>query len=60
MPAMDSFQVIGNLTHRPVVVFATAYDEYAIKALLLASIKCIDNAGSDKIRNENIQNEVAN
>jgi two-component system LytT family response regulator len=32
MPGMDGFEVLANLTHRPHIVFATAYDQYAIQA----------------------------
>lgn len=32
MPGMDGFGVLRQLTHRPSVVFATAYDHYALKA----------------------------
>jgi DNA-binding LytR/AlgR family response regulator len=32
MPGMDGFGVLRQLSHRPAVVFATAYDNYAIKA----------------------------
>ncbi|HYD49779.1 MAG TPA: LytTR family DNA-binding domain-containing protein [Terriglobales bacterium] len=32
MPGMDGFAVLKALKHAPHVVFATAYDEYAIKA----------------------------
>ncbi|NJR76603.1 MAG: response regulator transcription factor [Scytonema sp. CRU_2_7] len=32
MPVMTGFQMLSHLTHVPLVVFATAYDEYAIKA----------------------------
>jgi DNA-binding LytR/AlgR family response regulator len=32
MPGMDGFGVLRQLTHKPAVVFATAYDNYAIKA----------------------------
>jgi two-component system LytT family response regulator/two-component system response regulator LytT len=32
MPGMDGFGVLKAVTKRPQVVFATAYDEYAIKA----------------------------
>lgn len=32
MPGMDGFGVLRQLTHRPAVVFATAFDNYAIKA----------------------------
>jgi DNA-binding LytR/AlgR family response regulator len=32
MPGMDGFGVLRAITHRPEVVFATAHDNYAIKA----------------------------
>jgi DNA-binding LytR/AlgR family response regulator len=32
MPGMDGFGVLRALSHRPEVIFATAYDNYAIKA----------------------------
>jgi two-component system LytT family response regulator/two-component system response regulator LytT len=32
MPGMDGFAVLKAVEHRPQVVFATAFDEYAIKA----------------------------
>jgi two-component system response regulator LytT len=32
MPGMDAFGVLDSLERRPLVVFATAHDEYAIKA----------------------------
>lgn len=32
MPGMDGFGVLRQLTHTPAVVFATAHDDYAIKA----------------------------
>jgi two-component system LytT family response regulator len=32
MPEMDGFQVIRMLTKPPLIIFVTAYDEYAIKA----------------------------
>ncbi len=32
MPGMTGFEVVRNLVHRPLVVFATAYDEFAIQA----------------------------
>jgi two-component system LytT family response regulator/two-component system response regulator LytT len=32
MPGMDGFGVLKAIKHRPQVVFATAYDEYALKA----------------------------
>jgi DNA-binding LytR/AlgR family response regulator len=38
MPGMDGFQVIEALEEVPLVIFATAYDEYAIKAFEVNSI----------------------
>jgi two-component system LytT family response regulator len=32
MPGMDGFQVFESLEHPPLVIFVTAYDEYAIRA----------------------------
>jgi len=32
MPGMDGFEVLEELEHRPIVLFSTAYDQYAIKA----------------------------
>ncbi|MCU0468003.1 MAG: LytTR family DNA-binding domain-containing protein [Arcicella sp.] len=32
MPVMTGFQMLSHLNHVPLVVFATAYDEYAMKA----------------------------
>jgi two-component system LytT family response regulator len=32
MPIMTGFEMLSRLTYMPLVVFATAYDEYAIKA----------------------------
>ncbi len=32
MPKGDGFEVVAELTHDPVIIFATAYDEYAIEA----------------------------
>jgi DNA-binding LytR/AlgR family response regulator len=32
MPGMDGFEVVRMLTHPPLVVFTTAFDEYAVKA----------------------------
>lgn len=32
MPGCDGFEVLARITHRPLVVFVTAYDEYALKA----------------------------
>jgi two-component system LytT family response regulator len=32
MPKLDGFEVLDLLDHSPVVVFATAYDEYALRA----------------------------
>jgi DNA-binding LytR/AlgR family response regulator len=32
MPGANGFEVLDRVTHRPMVIFVTAYDEYAIKA----------------------------
>lgn len=32
MPGCDGFEVLTRITHRPMVVFVTAYDDYALKA----------------------------
>ncbi len=32
MPAMNGFEVVRNMSGTPLVVFATAYDEFAVKA----------------------------
>jgi len=38
MPGMDGFEVVEALTRVPLVIFATAFDEYAIKAFEVNSI----------------------
>jgi DNA-binding LytR/AlgR family response regulator len=38
MPGLSGFQVLGALTRPPHVVFATAYDEYAIRAFEVDAI----------------------
>ncbi|MBN2564870.1 MAG: response regulator transcription factor [Candidatus Eisenbacteria bacterium] len=38
MPGMNGFEVIEALAHMPLVIFATAYDEYAIKAFEVNSV----------------------
>ena len=38
MPGMDGFEVISALDEMPLVIFATAYDEYAIRAFEVDSI----------------------
>ena len=38
MPGLTGFEVLKKITHMPVVVFATAYEEYAIKAFEQNSI----------------------
>src|SRR5437660_102546 len=32
MPGLNGFEVLNNLSNPPLIVFATAYDEYAIRA----------------------------
>lgn len=38
MPGMDGFEVLDNLAQRPLIVFATAYDQYAIKAFEASAV----------------------
>ncbi|HRC84280.1 MAG TPA: LytTR family DNA-binding domain-containing protein [Thermoanaerobaculia bacterium] len=38
MPGLDGFEVIEALEHRPLVVFTTAYDEYALKAFEVGAV----------------------
>jgi two-component system LytT family response regulator len=38
MPGMDGFEVLDSLSRLPLVIFATAYDEYAIRAFDVNSI----------------------
>ena len=38
MPEMDGFDVISALSQRPLIIFATAYDQYAIKAFEVNSV----------------------
>ena len=38
MPGMNGFEVLQNLTYMPVVIFTTAFDEYALKAFETNSI----------------------
>ena len=38
MPGMDGFEVVDALTRVPLVIFATAFDEYAIKAFEVNSV----------------------
>jgi two-component system response regulator LytT len=38
MPGMDGFEVVEALDDVPLVIFATAYDEYAIKAFEINSV----------------------
>jgi two-component system LytT family response regulator len=38
MPGMNGFDLLARLTHQPVVVFTTAYDQYALKAFEVNSI----------------------
>ena len=38
MPEMDGFEVIKALSEPPLIIFATAYDQYAIQALEVNSI----------------------
>jgi DNA-binding LytR/AlgR family response regulator len=38
MPGMDGFEVVNAVDEMPIVIFATAYDEYAIKAFEVNSV----------------------
>lgn len=38
MPGMNGFEVLQNLDYMPIVIFTTAYDEYALKAFETNSI----------------------
>ncbi len=38
MPGCDGFEVIRRLRHKPVVIFTTAYDEYALKAFETSAV----------------------
>lgn len=38
MPEMDGFDVLNALADRPLIIFATAYDQYAIKAFEVNSV----------------------
>lgn len=41
MPGLDGFEVLKNIGFQPVIVFCTAYDEYALKAFETNSIDYI-------------------
>lgn len=41
MPGADGFEVLKNIAFQPVIVFCTAYDEYALKAFETNSIDYI-------------------
>ncbi|NIP60209.1 MAG: response regulator, partial [Gemmatimonadetes bacterium] len=38
MPRLDGVEVLETVTHRPAVVFTTAFDEYAVKAFELGAV----------------------
>jgi len=38
MPRLDGLEVLETVTHRPAVVFTTAYDDYAVKAFELGAV----------------------
>ena len=38
MPELNGFEVLEKITHQPIVIFSTAYDEYALKAFETNSI----------------------
>lgn len=38
MPRLNGFDVLGKLPRQPIVIFTTAYDQYAIRAFAVNSI----------------------
>ena len=38
MPGTNGFEVLAKLPYQPLVIFTTAYDEYALKAFKVNSI----------------------
>lgn len=38
MPGMDGFEMLGMLEHQPLIVFTTAFDQYALQAFEVNSI----------------------
>ena len=38
MPGMNGFEVVASLEHQPLIVFSTAYDQYALEAFEVNSI----------------------
>jgi two-component system, LytTR family, response regulator len=38
MPGMDGFEVLQKVSHMPIVIFTTAYDQYALKAFETNSV----------------------
>jgi two-component system LytT family response regulator len=38
MPELDGFGVLGRIQHQPLVIFCTAYDEYALRAFETNSV----------------------
>ena len=41
MPGMNGFELWAKLENQPLVVFTTAYDEYALQAFAVNSIDCL-------------------
>ena len=41
LPGMSGFEVISKLEYKPMIIFATAYDQYALKAFDLNSVDYI-------------------
>ncbi|WP_428654936.1 LytR/AlgR family response regulator transcription factor [Runella sp.] len=62
MPLMTGFEMLSNLTFMPMVIFATAYDQYAIRAFEENSIdyllKPIENDRLEKTV-EKLKNRIA-
>ena len=38
MPRLSGFDVLGRLSHQPIVIFTTAYDQYALRAFGVNSV----------------------
>jgi two-component system LytT family response regulator len=52
MPELTGFELLAGLQHQPLVIFTTAYDQYALRAFEVNSVdyllKPIDDAGLDR------------
>ena len=55
MPDLTGFEVIGRLSHKPNIIFTTAYEQYAIKAFETFSIDYL----LKPIREERLEQSIA-